>query len=254
MTTPETKRILITVEYDGAPFVGWQRQNNGNSVQAAIEVAAEAFIGAPTIVAGAGRTDSGVHAVGQAAHMDVPQRFNAKRVMEALNAHLSMVPITISHAREVPNTFHARFSASSRRYLYRILQQHQKPALDLGRVWHHRQSLDSQRMHDAAQCLVGNHDFTSFRATKCQANSPIRTLNQLTVARVGYEIHIRAEARSFLHHQMRNITGTLALVGTGKWKPDDLQKALGARDRSASGPTAPAYGLYLVGVDYPDLK
>ena len=149
-----TKRILITIEYDGAPFVGWQRQDNGASVQAALEAAAEAFIGAPTPITGAGRTDSGVHATGQAAHLDVPEKFDANRVMQALNAHLGAVPVTVHSAREVPETLHARFSATGRRYLYRILPQRQKPALDLGRVWHHRKPLDSERMHAAAQILV----------------------------------------------------------------------------------------------------
>ena len=248
-----TKRILISIEYNGAPFVGWQRQDNGDSVQATIEAAAEAFIGTPTPVAGAGRTDAGVHATGQVAHLDVPDRFDANRVMQALNAYLGEVPVTIHHAREVPATIHARFSAICRRYLYRILPQRQKPALDLGRVWHHRQPLDSDRMHKAAQYLVGHHDFTSFRASQCQADSPLRTLDKLNVEQVGDEIHIYAEARSFLHHQVRNITGTLALVGTGKWDFIDVQQALAACDRSAAGPTAPPWGLYLVGVDYADL-
>ena len=248
-----TKRILITIEYDGARFVGWQRQNNGDSVQATLETAAEAFIGTPTPVVGAGRTDSGVHAIGQVAHLDVPDRFDANRVMQALNAHLDEVPITIHRAREVVATIHARFSATGRRYLYRILPQRQKPALDLGRVWHHRQPLDSNRMHKAAKYLVGRHDFTSFRASQCQADSPLRTLDKLNVEQVGDEIHIHAEARSFLHHQVRNITGTLTLVGIGKWDVIDVQQALAACDRAAAGPTAPPWGLYLVGVDYADL-
>lgn len=248
-----TKRILITIEYDGAPFVGWQRQNNGDSVQSTIEDAAKAFIGSPTPVAGAGRTDSGVHATGQVAHLDVPDRFDANRVMQALNAHLSEVPVTILHAREVPATIHARFSATGRRYLYRILPQRQKPALDLGRVWHHHEPLNSDLMHKAAQYLVGHHDFTSFRASQCQADSPMRTLDKLSVKQIGDEIHIHAEARSFLHHQVRNITGTLSLVGVGKWDVMDVQKALDACDRAAAGPTAPPYGLYLAGVDYADL-
>ena len=248
-----TKRILITIEYDGAPFVGWQRQDNGASVQAALETAAEAFIGAQTPITGAGRTDSGVHATGQAAHLDVPEKFDANRVMQALNAHLSAVPVTVHSAREVPATLHARFSATGRRYLYRILPQRQKPALDLGRVWHHRKPLDSERMHAAAQILVGRHDFTSFRASQCQASSPVRTVDRLSVQRVGDEIHLHAEARSFLHHQVRNIIGTLALVGIGKWDIADLQQALAACDRAAAGPTAPPWGLYLVGVDYAEL-
>ena len=248
-----TKRILITIEYDGAPFVGWQRQDNGASVQAALEAAAEAFIGAPTPITGAGRTDSGVHATGQAAHLDVPEKFDANRVMQALNAHLGAVPVSVHSAREVPATLHARFSATGRRYLYRILPQRQKPALDLGRVWHHRKPLDSERMHAAAQILVGRHDFTSFRASQCQASSPVRTVDRLSVQRVGDEIHLQAEARSFLHHQVRNIIGTLALVGIGKWDIADLQRALAACDRAAAGPTAPPWGLYLVGVDYAEL-
>ena len=248
-----TRRILITIEYDGTPFVGWQRQDNGDSVQAAIEAAAKAFIGTETPVVGAGRTDSGVHAIGQAAHLDMPDRFDANRVMQALNAHLGEVPVTIHQAREVPPTIHARLSATGRRYLYRILPQRQKPALDLGRVWHHRHPLDSDRMHKAAQYLVGHHDFSSFRASQCQANSPVRRLNKLNVEQVEDEIHVHAEARSFLHHQVRNITGTLALVGIGKWGVMDMQKALAACDRAATGPTAPPWGLYLVGVDYADL-
>ena len=248
------KRILITIEYDGTHFVGWQRQDNGASVQEAIESAAEAFIGAQTPITGAGRTDSGVHATGQAAHLDVPQRFDARQVMQALNAHLRDTPITVHSAQEVPETLHARFSAIGRIYLYRILPQRQKPALDLGRVWHHRQPLDSKRMDEAAQILVGRHDFTSFRASQCQASSPVRTVDRLSVEKVGDEIHLHAEARSFLHHQVRNIAGTLALVGSGKWGVADVQHALAACDRAAAGQTAPPWGLYLVGVEYADLR
>jgi len=245
-----TRRILITIEYDGGPFVGWQRQNNGLSVQATIEDAALAFVHAPVAVVGAGRTDSGVHATGQAAHLDVPEKFTANRVMEALNAHLSSVPITVQSASEVPEDFHARFSALRRRYLYRILPRRQPPALDISRVWHHKRKLNPKLMAQAAKHLLGQHDFTSFRASQCQAESPHRTLDRLDIEASGKEIHIHAEARSFLHHQVRNIAGTLTLVGTGKWHPDEVKDALKAADRSAAGPTAPAHGLYLVGVDY----
>ena len=245
------RRVLITIEYDGGPFVGWQRQDNGLSVQGAIEAAAAAFVNAPVAVSGAGRTDAGVHATGQAAHLDVPVRFSANRVQEALNAHLADLPITIRSAQDVVADFHARFDAIGRRYLYRILPQRQRPALDRGRVWHHKLPLDVERMAEAARYLLGRHDFTSFRATHCQADSPVRTLDRLDVRTAGAEIHIHAEARSFLHHQVRNITGSLALVGVGKWQPDDIPKILAAADRRMAGPTAPAEGLYLVGVDYP---
>ena len=246
-----TRRILIRIEYDGRPYVGWQRQNNGLSVQAAIENAAKAFINTPTAVVGAGRTDAGVHATSQAAHLDVPRKFTANRVMEALNAHLSSVPVTILDATEVHYDFHARFSAIGRRYLYRILPRRQAPALNFGRVWHHKHQLDSKLMKTAAKHLIGQHDFTSFRASQCQAESPVRTLDYLNVESIGDEIHIHAEARSFLHHQVRNIAGTLTLVGRKKWHPDDVDAALRASRRSAGGPTAPAHGLYLIGVNYP---
>ena len=248
-----TRRILITIEYNGGPFVGWQRQDNGPSIQAAIEDAAKAFIHAPVAVAGAGRTDAGVHATGQAAHIDVPEKFTANQVMDALNAHLLSVPVTIRSATEVPKDFHARFSATGRRYLYRILSRRQPPALDAGRVWHHRNRLDIALMTRAAKHLLGRHDFTSFRASQCQAESPLRTLDRLDIEANSDEIHIYAEARSFLHHQVRNIAGTLAFVGTGKWHPDYVKTALEAVDRSAAGPTAPAHGLYLIGVNYPTI-
>jgi len=246
-----TRRIFITVEYDGGPFVGWQRQDNGVSVQQVLEDAAGELTGGDCPVQGAGRTDSGVHATGQVAHLDVPDKFDAARVMAALNALTGDHPVSIRAAREVPADAHARFSATGRRYLYRILPRRAPPALDLGRVWHHRASLDVPAMCAAAAHLVGRHDFTSFRASQCQADSPLRTLDELRVEAVGEEVHVHAAARSFLHHQVRNMVGTLALVGTEKWSPRDVATALAARDRSAAGPTAPSEGLYLTEVTYP---
>ena len=246
-----TRRIFITIEYDGTPFVGWQRQVTGMSVQQVLEEAAAELTGGDILVQGAGRTDSGVHATGQVAHLDVPDKFDANRVMEALNALIGDHPVTIRDAREVDGEAHARFSATERRYLYRLLPRRQPPALDHGRVWHHRSALDAGAMQVAAAHLVGRHDFTSFRASQCQADSPVRTLDELRIEPQGEEIHIHAAARSFLHHQVRNIVGTLALVGVGKWTEDDVAAALAAKDRSAAGPTAPPEGLYLTGVTYP---
>ena len=245
------RRILITIEYDGGPFHGWQRQVNGRTVQQVLEEAAHQLTGQETLVQAAGRTDAGVHASGQAAHLDVPEKFDAERVMAALNALVGQQPVSVIAAREVPADFHARFSATGRRYLYRILPRRQPPALDLGRVWHHKTALDTDAMKCAADMLIGRHDFTSFRATHCQADSPVRTLDTLDVASAGAEIHIHAAARSFLHHQVRNMVGTLALVGAGKWHPEQVAAALAACDRSAAGPTAPPEGLYLTAVSYP---
>ena len=245
------RRILITIEYDGGPFHGWQRQVNGRTVQQVLEEAAHQLTGQETLVQAAGRTDAGVHASGQAAHLDVPEKFDAERVMAALNALVGQQPVSVIAAREVPADFHARFSATGRRYLYRILPRRQPPALDLGRVWHHKTALDTDAMQCAADMLIGRHDFTSFRATHCQADSPVRTLDMLDVASAGAEIHIHAAARSFLHHQVRNMVGTLALVGAGKWHPEQVAAALAACDRSAAGPTAPPEGLYLTAVSYP---
>ena len=245
------RRILITIEYDGGPFHGWQRQVNGRTVQQVLEEAAHQLTGQETLVQAAGRTDAGVHASGQAAHLDVPEKFDAERVMAALNALVGQQPVSVIAAREVPADFHARFSATGRRYLYRILPRRQPPALDLGRVWHHKMALDTDAMQCAADMLIGRHDFTSFRATHCQADSPVRTLDTLDVASVGAEVHIHAAARSFLHHQVRNMVGTLALVGAGKWQPEQVAEALAACDRSAAGPTAPPEGLYLTAVSYP---
>ena len=245
-----TQRFLIRIEYDGSPFVGWQRQANGISVQQVIEEAATQLCGHAIQIQGAGRTDSGVHATGQVAHLDLPDKFDENRVTEALNALIGNWPVTILQAQAVDESVHARFSATQRRYLYRILAQRTPPALALGRVWPHRQPLDPAAMQLAAGRLIGKHDFTSFRASQCQADSAIRTIDELRIEAVGAEIHLHVCARSFLHHQVRNIAGTLALVGAGKWSANDVSAALAARDRAAAGPTAPAEGLYLSTVSY----
>ena len=243
-------RYRLTVEYDGTGFVGWQRQDNGPSVQQALEEAVTAFCGESATVQGAGRTDSGVHATGQVAHVDIVRDTDADTVCDALNFHLRPAPIAVLDAVAVGDDFHARFSATGRRYRYRILNRRPMPTLDRDRVWWVPVALDAAAMHAAAQTLVGRHDFTTFRAAICQAKSPFKTLQRLDVARVGDDIVVEAAARSFLHHQVRNMVGTLKLVGEGKWTAADLAGALAARDRAAGGPTAPAAGLYLTEVVY----
>ena len=244
-------RFKLTLEYDGAPFVGWQRQDNDPSVQAALEDALRALTGQAVAVVGAGRTDAGVHALGQVAHIDLAdERFDGRKLREALNYHLKPAPIAVLAAAPAPADFHARFSATARAYLYVIVNRRAPLAIDRGRAWQVRQPLDVAAMAAAAEPLLGHHDFTSFRAAQCQAKSPCKTLDRLTVTREGDEIHIEAGARSFLHHQVRNIVGTLKWVGEGKWTAREVAAALAARDRAAAGPTAPADGLYLVSVAY----
>jgi tRNA pseudouridine38-40 synthase len=243
-------RYRLIVEYNGGPFVGWQRQDNGASVQGALEDAIEKLSGARVTVTGAGRTDAGVHAFGQVAHFDLEKHFEAGKVRDALNHFLRPAPIVVLEAVMADAEFHARFSATGRHYLYRILNRRSPPALEEGRVWHVSPRLDAEAMHHAAQALVGQHDFTTFRAAECQAKSPVKTLDRLDVSQRGDEIHIAASARSFLHHQIRSFTGSLKLVGEGKWQPRDVGKALAAKDRAACGPVAPPDGLYLVRVDY----
>ena len=245
-------RYKLVVEYDGAELCGWQRQRNGPSVQEALEKAVHAFCGETVTVAGAGRTDAGVHATGQVAHVDIARETDAGTVRDALNAHLRPLPITVLDARAVAVDFHARLSARERVYLYRIVNRRPPLALDRGQAWHVKVPLDAAAMHEAAQILVGKHDFTSFRASLCQARSPVKTLTQLDVERHGEEILIHARARSFLHHQVRNMVGTLKQVGEGKWTAADVARALAARDRSKAGPTAPPDGLCLTAVRYPD--
>jgi tRNA pseudouridine38-40 synthase len=243
-------RYRLTIEYDGGPFVGWQRQAEGASVQGALESAIEKLSGERVTVTGAGRTDAGVHALGQVAHFDLEKTFEAGKVRDALNHYLRPDPVCVLDAAAVDGEFHARFSAKSRHYLFRILNRRSPPALEDGRVWHISPKLDAEAMHAAAQMLVGQHDFTTFRAAECQAQSPVKTLDRLDVSRRADEIHIEASARSFLHHQIRSFAGSLKLVGEGKWRPRDMKTALDARDRSACGPVSPPDGLYLVRVDY----
>ena len=245
-------RYRFIVEYDGRPFVGWQRQTNGPSVQAAIEDAIEACNGAASSVFGAGRTDAGVHALAQVAHVDLSRDWPPERLRDALNAHLVESGVAILDVARVPANFDARFSAVRRRYLYRILNRRAPPTFDRERAWHVRRPLDEAAMHAAAQALVGHHDFTTFRNAACQAKSPVKTLERLDVVRVDQEVHVTAASRSFLHNQVRSMVGTLALVGHGRRSAVDVTAALEARDRRACGPVAPPYGLYLLGVDYED--
>jgi tRNA pseudouridine38-40 synthase len=251
VTQQSTAHWALRLEYDGTGFVGWQRQVNGLSVQQVLEDAA-AKLNAGHSVASivAGRTDAGVHAEGQVAQIALPTGFTADRLREALNFHMKPHPVVVLVAALAPDGWNARFSAIRRIYRYRILTRRARPALAANRVWHVPRALDAGAMHDAAQILLGQHDFTSFRAAACQAKSPIRTLDRLDVARLGDEIEITATARSFLHHQVRNMVGTLKLVGDGSWPRTRIRTALAARDRAAAGPTAPPDGLSLIGVGY----
>ena len=243
-------RYKLTIEYDGGPFKGFQAQASEPSVQAAIEAAVLAFTGEAVRIHVAGRTDTGVHATGQVCHVDLARDWKPDVVRDALNAHLVPHPVVILRAEAVGDDFHARFSAVGRRYLYRILDRRPPPALDRGRVWWVKTPLDAEAMAQAATALVGHHDFTTFRDAHCQANSPLRTLETLSVERVGAEVHLRYAARSFLHRQVRSLTGTLAEVGAGRWSAADVQAALEARDRARCGQVAPPDGLYLTGVAY----
>ncbi len=243
-------RYRITIEYDGTPFVGWQIQAEGASVQGELGSAIARFSGETVQVRGAGRTDAGVHAQGQVAHFDLEREWDPFRVREALNFHLKRWPIAVLDCAAAAPDFDARFSATKRHYLYRILPRRAPPALERNRVWWVPAAIDAEAMHHAAQVLVGRHDFTTFRAAACQANSPIKTLERLVVSQVGQEIHVDASARSFLHHQVRSIVGSLKLVGQGKWRAHDVERALAARDRASCGALAPAAGLYLARVDY----
>jgi tRNA pseudouridine38-40 synthase len=243
-------RYKLTIEYDGTPFSGWQIQENGATVQGALEAAVKAICGEDVRVHGAGRTDAGVHALGQVAHCDIAKHFVPGRFRDGLNAHLRPHPIGVLAADIVPGDFEARFSAKKRHYLYRITNHRANLALNIGRTWRVPRALDTEAMHEAAQRLLGKHDFTTFRDTECRAKSPEKTLDQLDVVRDGDEVRIITSARSFLHSQVRSMVGSLVWVGEGRWAASDLAAALAARNRAACGPVAPPDGLYLVRVDY----
>ena len=243
-------RYHITVEYDGTPFVGWQRQQNGMSIQQRLEDSIKAFSGIETLVQGAGRTDAGVHALGQSAHFDLSGDVDSAKIVDAVNFYLRPDPIAVLSCVAVAEDFNARFSATARHYVYRIVNRRQPLVMDRGRAWRVSRHLDVAVMQVAASHLVGHHDFSSFRSIHCQANSPIKTLDRLAVSRDGERVEISAVARSFLHNQVRCMVGTLQLVGEGKWTPADVAAALAAQDRAAGGPTAPAAGLYLARVEY----
>jgi len=243
-------RYRLTLEYDGGPFVGWQRQDNGPSIQGTLEAAIASFSGETVTVIGAGRTDAGVHALGQVAHFDLTKDFSGDKVRDALNHFVRPAPIAVLVAEIADPDFHARFSAKARHYLYRIVCRRAPLTLDRGHAWHVPHELDADAMHAAAQALVGQHDFTTFRASECQANSPVKTLDKISVRRALDEIDIEVSARSFLHHQVRSMAGSLKLVGDGKWRVRELAEALKARDRSRCGTVAPPDGLHFVRVDY----
>ena len=243
-------RYRLLIEYDGGPFVGWQMQAGGSSVQGVLTQAIAALADEKVTVHGAGRTDAGVHALGQVAHLDLARDWRPDRLRDALNANLRPHPVAVLAAEKAAESFHARFSAKRRHYLYRIVNRRADLTLERERAWRVPRPLDAAAMHTAAQRLIGKHDFTTFRAADCQAKSPVKTLDRLDVERDGDEVRVRSSARSFLHHQVRSMVGSLVLVGEGKWGADDLAAALTARSRAACGPVAPPEGLYLVSVEY----
>ena len=245
-------RWRLTIEYDGGPFMGWQRQEHGPSIQQTLEEALHRMTGEVSLFTAAGRTDAGVHASAMSAHTDVQRSLTPHRLREGLNALVRPHPISILEAEAVADDWHARFSCLGRRYLYRILNRRAPPALDRGRLWHIAVALDVEAMREGAAHLVGRHDFTTFRSAQCQSDSPVKTLDRLEVSRIGEEIHVTAAARSFLHHQVRSMVGCLALVGRGQWRPDEIKKALEARDRAALGFNAPPHGLYFTRAIYRD--
>lgn len=244
-------RFALTLEFDGTPFFGLQRQAHGPSVQQAVEEAVERITGEAATLHSAGRTDAGVHALAMRSHVDLAKDIAPFRLMEALNAHLRPDPIAVTACEAVSDDWHARFSCTGRRYLYRIANRRAPLTLDRNRAWHVAQPLDAAAMHRAGQALVGRHDFTTFRSVHCQAADPVKTMDELRIERVGEEVHIHAAARSFLHHQVRSMVGCLKLVGAGNWPESRIAEALAARDRAALGLNAPPHGLYFVSATYP---
>jgi len=244
-------RWRLTIEYDGGPFMGWQRQDHGPSVQQTLEEAVKRMTGEDAQLMAAGRTDAGVHALAMSAHVDIARSLTPHRLREGLNALVRPHPISVIEVETVADDWHARFSCVGRRYLYRVLNRRAPAALDHGRVWHIPVPLEVEAMREGAAHLVGRHDFTTFRSAQCQSDSPVKTLDRLEVSKAGAEIHVEAAARSFLHHQVRSMVGCLAMVGRGQWEPGDIKKALQARDRAALGFNAPPDGLYFVEAIYP---
>jgi tRNA pseudouridine38-40 synthase len=243
-------RYKLTIEYDGSGFFGWQMQPNATTVQGVLEAAVELLHGQPITVHGAGRTDTGVHALGQIAHFNSPKLWDPFVLCNAINGNIRPHAVSVLRAEAVGEDFQARFSATGRRYLYRILNRRAPATIDRQKIWHVPMPLNVDAMHEGAQHLVGQHDFTTFRAAECQAKTPVKTLNRLDVMRFDEMVEIRAEARSFLHHQVRSMVGSLVQVGTGKWHPLEIKRALDARDRARCGPVCPPDGLYLVEVLY----
>lgn len=243
-------RFRITIEYDGVPFIGWQRQDNGPSIQAALEAAVLQLTGEPAVVYGAGRTDGGVHARAQIAHFDLSKDWRLDKIRDGFNFYLRPNPIIVLEAEQVEPDFHSRFDAVYRHYVYQIVNRHSPLTFGRELAWHVKRPLDVDAMNEGAQHLIGKHDFTTFRSTHCQSKSPVKTMGELSVVRTGDTIEILASARSFLHNQIRSIAGSLKLVGEGKWQPEQMAQALTAVDRQACGPVAPAHGLYLLKVDY----
>ena len=252
MSNSPIYRYKLTIEYDGTPYVGWQVQENGYAIQAALRDAIEGFYGESIIPYGAGRTDAGVHATGQVAHIDLEREYAPQTVRNAINQHLKPAPIAILHVEQVSPEFDSRFSALKRHYTYHIINRRPPLALMKKRAWLVHVDLDANNMHEAAQLLLGKHDFTAFRSINCQARSPVKTLASLNVERSGERIMITASARSFMHNQVRSMVGSLKMVGEGKWPIEKMRDVLEGKDRAACGPVAPAHGLYFSRVDYPD--